>query len=144
MATEHDAVIWPNRDGLGKVLGDLELLVMDVIWAWPGDYPVTVKDVHLAIQERRPLAYTSVLSTMGNLVKKGALRVEKKHFAHRFWPSSSRAEYEDLTFGRLIGTLVSDATAPVIQHFVASLEKDPEALDALYELIQQRRREADR
>lgn len=140
MATEHDAVIWPNRDGLGKVLGDLELLVMDVIWKWDGAYPVTVKDVHAAIQSRRPLAYTSVLSTMGNLVKKGALQVEKKHFAHRYWPTSSRPEFEQKAFGRLIGTLVTDVSTPVIQHFVASLENDPETLDALYELIQQKRR----
>ena len=54
----------------------LELFLMEIIWEWPGEHPVTVKEVHEAALARRPLAYTSVLSTMTNLVKKGALRVE--------------------------------------------------------------------
>lgn len=137
---EHDSIIWPNRPGLGKVLGDLELFVMELVWQWPGEYPVTVKAVHEAAQAQRPLAYTSVLSTMSNLVKKGALRVEKHTFAHRFWPTATRDGFEQQVVSRLLGGLVKDFATPAVQHLVGSLaEEDPALLDALYEEIQRRR-----
>lgn len=142
MTPMHDAVIWPHREGLGKVLGDLELFVMELVWEWPSAYPVTVKEVHQAALERRELAYTSVLSTMSNLVKKDALRVEKEHFAHRYWPIGTRAEFEQRVLSRLMGSLLKDFTAPAIQHFVGSLETlDPQLLDAFDAEIQRRRRQ---
>jgi hypothetical protein len=36
-------IIWPDRQGLRKFLGELELFLMEIIWEWPGEYPVTVK-----------------------------------------------------------------------------------------------------
>ncbi|MBE0434659.1 MAG: BlaI/MecI/CopY family transcriptional regulator [Methylomicrobium sp.] len=140
----NKSVIWPNREGLGKFLGDLELFLMNLIWDWPGDYPVTVKAVCAAATEQRPLAYTSVLSTMTNLVKKGLLRVEKNQFAHRYWPSSTRSEFENRMYSRLMGQLLKDLSSPHISHLVGSLEtEDPELLDALYAEIQRRREHKD-
>lgn len=141
MPPQKDSIIWPNREGLGKVLGDLELFLMDLIWAWPGEYPVTVKDIHEAASTERALAYTSVLSTMGNLVKKGCLQVEKASFAHRYRPASTRQAYEEQVLGRVIGSFVKDFSQPAIQHLVGSLEaEDPALLDALYEELQRRRK----
>ncbi len=135
------SMIWPNREGLGKFLGDLELFLMGIIWDWPGDYPLTVKEVHEAALSKRLLAYTSVLSTMTNLVRKGALRVEKRHFAHRYWPACSRAEFEHQVFSRLMGRLMKDASSPVLRHLVGTLEaEDPRLLEALYQEIQRRRK----
>lgn len=133
-------IIWPSRKGLGKFLGDLELLLMEIIWDWAYEYPVTVKAVHEAALTRRSLAYTTVLSTMTNLVKKGALRVEKAHFAHRYWPTCTRAEFEQRMYSRLMERLMKDLSSPVIQHLVGTLEaEDPQLLEALYEEIQRRR-----
>jgi predicted transcriptional regulator len=138
--SSQKSVVWPNRDGLGKFLGDLELFLMTIIWSWPKPYPVTVKEVFEAAGEGRRLAYTSVLSTMTNLVKKGLLRVEKEQFAHRYWPTSSRTEYEQRMYSRLMAQLLKDLSSPLISHLVGSLEKeDPVLLDALYEEIQRRR-----
>ncbi|MGH8477335.1 MAG: BlaI/MecI/CopY family transcriptional regulator [Methylococcales bacterium] len=84
--------------------------------------------------------YTSVLSTMTNLVKKNLLRVEKKQFAHRYWPTSSRTEFKQRMYGALMGQLLKDLSSPLIRHLVGSIEaEDPELLDVLYEEIQRRR-----
>lgn len=142
--SSQKSVVWPNREGLGKFLGDLELFLMTIIWSWPAPYPVTVKAVYEAAGDQRPLAYTSVLSTMTNLVKKGLLRVEKEQFAHRYWPTASRSEFENRMYGRLMGQLLKDLSSPLIRHLVGSLEaEDPELLDALYEEIQRRRHKND-
>jgi predicted transcriptional regulator len=142
--SSQKSVVWPNREGLGKFLGDLELFLITIIWSWPEPYPVTVKAVYETASEQRSLAYTSVLSTMTNLVKKGLLRVEKEQFAHRYWPTSTRAEFEQRMYGRLMGQLMRDLSSPLISHLVGSLEaEDPELLDALYEEIQRRRHKDD-
>jgi len=100
--------------------------------------------VYEAAGKQRPLAYTSALSTMTNLVKKGLLQVEKEQFAHRYWPTSSRTEFERQMYGRLMGQLLKDFSSPLISHLVGSLEaEDPELLDALYEEIQRRRHKND-
>ncbi|PKM13042.1 MAG: hypothetical protein CVV13_02840 [Gammaproteobacteria bacterium HGW-Gammaproteobacteria-3] len=138
------SVIWPNREGLGKFLGDLELFLMDLIWNWPGAYPVTVKDICAVAAQQRTLAYTSVLSTMSNLVKKNLLRVEKTQFAHRYWPTSTRAEFEQRMYGGLMNQILKDLSSPQISHLVGSLEEqDSQLLDALYQEIQRRRRQYD-
>ena len=138
--SSQKSVVWPNREGLGKFLGDLELFLMTIIWSWPKPYPLTVKVVCEAASEQRSIAYTSVLSTMTNLVKKGLLRVEKNQFAHRYWPTSNRAEFEQRMYGRLMGQLMKDLSSPLIRHLVGSLEtEDPALLDTLYEEIQRHR-----
>ena len=53
-------------------LGDLEVQVMRMIWARQG--PVTVREVLGDLQAERPLAYTTVMTVMGNLLKKGWLQ----------------------------------------------------------------------
>lgn len=142
--TPQKSVIWPNRKGLGKFLGDLELFLMTLIWSWPEPYPVTIKAVCQAACKQRSLAYTSVLSTMTNLVKKDLLRVEKDQFAHRYWPTATQAEFEIKTVSNLMGQLLKDFSSPLIPHLVGSLEtEDTALLDALYEEIQRRRQYKD-
>ncbi len=52
--------------------GDLEAVVMD--WVWYHQEPVTVRDVFEDLSEQRPIAYTTVLSTMDNLYRKRWLK----------------------------------------------------------------------
>jgi predicted transcriptional regulator len=142
--TTQKSVIWPNRDGLGKFLGDLELFLMTLIWSWPEPYPVTVKEVCHTACKKRPLAYTSVLSTMTNLVKKGLLRVEKDKFAHRYWPTTTRAEFENKTVSHLMKQLQKDFSSPLVRHLIDSLETEDSAfLDTLHEEIQRCRKRTD-
>ena len=50
-------------------LGDLEVQVMRRTWARRG--PVTVRDVLGDLQRDRNIAYTTVMTVMGNVEKKG-------------------------------------------------------------------------
>jgi len=53
-------------------LGDLEAQVMRRIWA-RGE-PATVRDIVGDLRRERPIAYTTVMTVMDNLRKKGWLR----------------------------------------------------------------------
>ncbi|TFV55211.1 BlaI/MecI/CopY family transcriptional regulator [Mycobacterium sp. PS03-16] len=70
--------------------GDLEAVVMDL--AWEHDAPVLVRELYDEISMHRPIAYTTVMSTMDNLHRKGWLTRDKTGKAYRYWPTMTRAE----------------------------------------------------
>ena len=88
----------PGDDGLGKLLGPLEIEVMAVMWAGSA---ATVRDVTTAINTTRPLAYTTVMTIMNNLTEKGLLaRTPLDKRTHLYEVALSREAF-DLSWHRL-------------------------------------------
>lgn len=71
--------------------GELEAQVMDRIWAREGT--TTVRDVYEQLRRDREIAYTTVMSTMDTLHRKGWLTRERRGKAFAYWPVLSREEY---------------------------------------------------
>jgi len=69
----------------------LEAVIMDRLWSW--DRPATVRDVVDDLQAGRRIAYTTVMTVMDNLHRKGVLTREKDGRAWRYVPVKSRAEH---------------------------------------------------
>ena len=70
--------------------GDLEATVMDRVWARKDG--VTVREVFDELTGVRQIAYTTVLSTMDNLHRKGWVRRDREGKAYRYWPTMTREE----------------------------------------------------
>lgn len=80
------------RDAKGSFvaqLGQLEAAVMERVWSW--DAPVAVRDVLEDLQKERPLAYTTVMTVLDNLHRKGMVLREKRGRAYVYLPTRSRA-----------------------------------------------------
>ena len=108
--------------------GELEAVVMDRVWDHDG--PVTVRDLFDKLREARPIAYTTVMSTMDNLHRKGWLARERDGKAYRYTAVASREEYS----ARLMREALAEAgdAEAVLSHFVASMDGDQaEALRAV-------------
>lgn len=73
-----------------KRLGELERAVMDVLW--DRGEPAVVRDVVRALADREP-AYTTVMTVLDRLARKGFARREMAGRAWRYSPSASREEY---------------------------------------------------
>lgn len=71
--------------------GDLEAAVMDRLWAW--ERPATVREVLEDLRRERDLAYTTVMTVLDNLHRKGWLTRELDGRAYRYSPVSTRQEY---------------------------------------------------
>ncbi|GAA2644363.1 BlaI/MecI/CopY family transcriptional regulator [Dactylosporangium fulvum] len=71
--------------------GDLEAAVMQQMWDFTA--PVTVRQVHTALVRDRPLAYTTVLTVMEKLFRKGWLEREREGKAHRYRTVATREQY---------------------------------------------------
>jgi predicted transcriptional regulator len=115
-----------GRDGGGvRGFGDLEAVIMDRVWEHAG--PVTVRELHDELSAERVIAYTTVMSTMDNLHRKGWLNRVKEGKAYRYSPSASRAEYS----ARLMREALADGgdTEMVLSHFLAQIDgEESEAL----------------
>jgi predicted transcriptional regulator len=126
-----------RRHSLSEVLGPLEAEIMDVVW---DESEVTVRDVHRALNEQRPIAYTTVMTTLGRLTDKGLLRRAEDHPAHRFSPLVSREQYARSTVKSVVDWLVSHFPDPAVAYFVDRVEEDDEhVIERLREAIEQRK-----
>ncbi len=81
------------------MLTPLELDIMKAVWE---KQPVTVKTVQAAIRPRRPLAYTTVMTTMHRLYSKGFLVRKLKSRAHLYEPAVLYTDVRDAEVTRLI------------------------------------------
>ncbi len=113
---------------------------MEVLWR---SGPVQVRDVCARLKGSPALAYTTVMTTLDRLFKKGLLARHKEGQAFVYEPALSRDEYKRRIVEQTVSGLMSRASdaAPVLAAFVdAAAEVDEENLRRLEELIAERRR----
>ena len=128
----------PEKKGLRKILGDLEADVMDIVWSAPA---VTVREVHRKLENRREVAYTTVMTVMSRLAEKGLLDKVKEGAVLVYRARCTREEFTQSTVGRVVRELIDDFAAPTISQFVDSMDdEDPETIDELARLIERKRK----
>lgn len=82
-----------NQEGLRKFMGDLEVEIMELVWK-KANPTVTVREIYELLRQKRPIAYTTVMTTMFRLDQKGILRiVDKVGLANCYIPEKSRDEF---------------------------------------------------
>lgn len=106
---------------------------MDVVWA--AERPVSVRDVLGDLGSRRPIAYTTVMTVMDNLHRKGWLSRERDGRAYRYEPVASRAAYAAGLMGQAFAQ-GGDPAATLVR-FVEQL--GPEEAAALREALETER-----
>ena len=71
-------------------LGDLEREVMTQLWN--AGEPLTVRRVHELLSRDRDLAYTTVMTVLDRLAKKGVVTQQRADRAYRYAPAQTREE----------------------------------------------------
>src|SRR5437660_11861078 len=80
---------WPCSGVRMRRFGELEAVIMDRLWEW--ERPVLVREMVDALHDDRALAYTTVMTAMENLYRKGWLRRERDRRARRYEATRSPA-----------------------------------------------------
>jgi predicted transcriptional regulator len=117
-----------------RQLGELEAVIMDRLWVW--GRPVLVREVVEDLRPSRPLAYTTVMTVMENLHRKGWLRRERDGRTWRYEPTGSRSGYTAALMSDALGTSADRRTA--LAHFV--LQMSPHDVALLQQALDQARR----
>lgn len=130
-----------GHDPLESALGRLERQVMEVVWSNPRQ---SVRDVQGRLGHRA--AYTTVMTTLDRLFKKGLVSRELVGRAFIYSAARSRDELAaDLTSGLLSGILAggSDAARPFLSNLVDAVGAgDGDLLDELERLVRERRQQS--
>lgn len=120
-------------------LGDLETAVMDIAWQHAS---VTAREVCDRMTGRRERAYTTVMTTLDRLHRKGLLRRRKDGPAWRYEASCTKPEYQRALADALAAKILSEHGDAALSAFVDAAEKvDRVLLEKLAKLIQARRKE---
>ena len=116
--------------------GDLEAVIMHRVWDHGG--PVTVRELFEELQAERVIAYTTVMTTMDNLHRKGWLARVKEGKAYRYTATAGREEYS----ARLMREALDGGgdTQAVLSHFVAQMDgEESEVLRTVVRQLAERR-----
>jgi predicted transcriptional regulator len=125
-----------------QALGPLEIAVMEIVWE-RGES--AVRDVVDRLP--RPLAYTTVMTTLDRLYKKGLLERRKMERAFLYSARLSRAQWGQKRAGEFVAGLMSGRDTGrdlLISCLVEAVGHDEQLLDELEKKIRQRRRELKR
>ncbi|MFC4063309.1 BlaI/MecI/CopY family transcriptional regulator [Actinoplanes subglobosus] len=106
---------------------DLEREVMTKLW--DAGEPLTVRQVHDLLSRERDLAYTTVMTVLDRLAKKGLVTQQRADRAYKYAPAQTR---EEMTAGVMMDALTATPDRDAaLAYFVGQLP--PEALRAAIE-----------
>lgn len=131
------------RELVLSALGKLERAVMEEVWKRKD--AISVRDVYKAFDER--IAYTTLMTTLDRLYKKGLLHRRKDGRAFLY---ASRVTHDELERGITVDVIEELITntmevKPILSCIVDSVsERDSELLDELERLVKEKREELER
>jgi BlaI family penicillinase repressor len=132
----------PADDGLHG-LGSLERKAVEAVWRLGR---ASVRDVRAALQET--VAYTTVMTVLDRLYKKGVLERERAGRAYVYRATASAEQIQSSMAMGLLQRILGrgpEAAAPVLSSLVDAVgERDREMLDELDRLVREKQRELKR
>jgi predicted transcriptional regulator len=118
-------------------LGELEADVMSVVWEMG---KATVQEVKDALEPRRPLAYTTIMTVMTRLAEKGVLNRQKEGRAFYYTSAAPQEQVAGSLLQSLVRRLYDGATGKAIAQLLETEENvDDAELERLEQLIRSRR-----
>jgi predicted transcriptional regulator len=127
----------PNR-AMG-VLGPLEWSVLEALWARTS--PASVRDLTPDFPD---IAYTTLMTTLDRLHRKGVLDREKHGRAFVYRPRMTRSEFDSARAGNAVREAIKNggSLAPLASYLIDAVgDRDRELLNELGALVQHRRTE---
>lgn len=114
-----------------KSLTKAELNVMNILWS---KKEATVNEIIEVMGEPKP-AYTTVLTVMQVLTRKGIVSPERRGKAHVFRPLLSREEYIDTFMEETRNVLFQGSLRSLFSYFVKSEKLSKEELNKILDEI---------
>jgi predicted transcriptional regulator len=133
MAQEIKLAFRPEREGMRKLLGELEADVMEIVWEHAA---CTARAVHAQLQQAsRPLAYSTVKTVLERLSEKHLLIRQKVANAYVYRPAWSKTEFTTRATQRILDSLFESFGEPVLDHVLNRLDRASPEQRARLELL---------
>jgi predicted transcriptional regulator len=129
--------------GLAAAFGELEVRMLESLWRRAT--PASVRDVR---EDYPEAAYTTLMTTLDRLYRKGVLQRERSGRAYLYRPRYSRSELEALLAANAIEAFLGQETSalrPALSFLVDAFgTRDEALLDELEALVRERRERDER
>jgi BlaI family penicillinase repressor len=93
-----------------------ELELMKIVWRH--DDGVTVRDVYEELRAQRPVAYTTVLTSLKTLEQKGHLKATQQDRAHLYRPSRPRQQVIKEMVRDFVDRVFNGSGQPLVVHML--------------------------
>src|SRR2546426_6010866 len=93
-----------------------ELEMMRIVWRH--ERGVTVRDVYEALRARRPVAYTTVMTTLKTLEQKGYLKSTQDERAHVYRPARAKQQVIRAMVREFVNRVFSGSGRPLVVHLL--------------------------
>lgn len=116
-------------------LGDLEAAVIEALWQHGA---MTTPAVHEAVGRPRDLAYTTILTVLQRLTKKGLLIRQGGGRSHTYAPALTKEQFAELRGESLASAFVEIGTSGVAAFLAEAERLDPEMVKLLRKRLRMR------
>lgn len=106
-----------------------ELALMKIVWERGG--ASTVRDVYEALLEDRRIAYTTVMTMMNVLERKGYLRREAEGRSYRYRPVRPKGQVVSSMVREFVDRVFGGSAEPLLLHLVEDRHVSADELDRL-------------
>ena len=93
-----------------------ELELMKIVWRHDG--AVTVRDVYEALRARRPVAYTTVMTSLKTLEQKGHLKATQQDRANVYRPAKPKQQVIREMVREFVDRVFNGAGQPLVVHML--------------------------
>ena len=115
-------------------LTDAELEIMHVVWELDS---ATVRQVHECLNQRRQLAYTTVMTMMNILEEKGHLTRRKQGRAFRYEPVRPKAQVISGMIDDFVGKVFEGSARPLVLSLVKDRKLSEKDLEEIADMIRE-------
>ena len=116
---------------------DQELEILKVVWQRG---QATVRETYEDLQKQREIAYTTVLTMMGILERKGHLRKTRGERAYVYGPVESQDETQQRMVREFVNRVFNGSARPLLAHLVSDRGLSQEELAEIENLVKQKRK----
>ena len=114
-------------------LTEAELRLMDVLWK---KETATVSDVVAALPGKEPLAYSTVLTTLRILERKGYLSHEKEGRAYVYQPVVGREEARSSVVRYMMSRFFNNSPEMLVLNILENEAVDADVLERLKQMVE--------
>jgi len=115
-------------------LTDAELEIMHVVWELDD---ATVREVHERLNQRRALAYTTVMTMMNILEEKGHLTRHKQGRAYRYEPVQPKSQVISGMVDDFVGKVFEGSARPLVLGLVKERKLSEGDLEEIARMIRE-------
>ncbi len=112
---------------------EAELEILQVLWQ--ADRPISVREVHERLQNKRVTGYTTTLKLMQIMAEKGLVWRDTSRRTHLYKAILSREEVQDSLLQKLTNGIFSGASGRLVLQLLGQQKLRKEELRQIQELI---------